>query len=515
MKILKDTTYNDLTDRLAAAELETQNLKKKLEMEGNRVITPGPTSSKDLPLTGFAQWHQSLQVLEADFDFEAIPIIRQLTKINPDVSQAFNDIVRLANTGHKVIFDPSVGADQIDEMRNFIVKSSKTWHVGSNGINGIVNKMLRQVLVGGAVSMDWVPNMNLTNLEEVRYINAEQVRFIADKDNGRYVPYQKIKHKLIADPSRQYRKLNTNQYHYVALNGDTDLPYGIPPYLSVLPGIATQSHMLDNMRYIVETLGILGWIDAKIAKPNKNPGENDADYAARLNKLLKDFKTRIQEGMRDGVSAGFEGDHEFDFKQTAKTAQGAKEIFELNEMLISSSLNYDAAFMGRPGSTETLVTILFTKMIAQLKNIQDVVADNLEFGYTLALTLGGFKFKTLKIQFNRSTISDDLKFHQADEIKIRNLNSLYDQGIIGQDLYADEMGYIKPDQAEPRVSRDPVVGVEAKAKADTEKKKDVNDKKNRDKKKPQGTTRGPRSAKAGEDKPTIPIYSFMLGSNAN
>jgi hypothetical protein len=508
MKILKDTTYTELLNRVAFAEQETQALKKKIEIGENRVITPGPTSIKDLPLSSFANIQNSLKVLEPEFDFEAIPLLRQLTKTNPDVSQAFNDVVRLANTGHKVIFDPTVGPDQIDAMRNFILSSSKNWHVGSNGINGIVNKMLRQVLVGGAISMDWVPNMDLTNLEEVRYINPENIRYIADKDNGRYYPYQKVKNRLLIDPSKQYRKLNINQYHYVALNGDTDLPYGIPPYLSVLTGIQTQSHMLDNMRYIVETLGVLGWIDAKIAKPNKLPGENDADYTARLNKLLQDFKARIQQGMRDGVSAGFKDDHEFEFKQTAKTAQGAKEIFELNEMLISSSLNYDAAFMGRPGSTETLVTILFTKMIAQLKNIQDVVADNLEFGYALALTLGGFKFKTLSIRFNRSTISDDLKFQQADEIKIRNLNSLYDQGIIGQDAYADEMGLIKPDQTEPRVSRDPTVAIDAKAKVDGEKKKDANDKKNRDKNKPGGTTRGPRSAKTSEDKeePTIPKY---------
>lgn len=497
MKIIRDKTYQDLLKRLADQQTENETLKSKIVEINDRseVITPGASSSRDLPQTQFSTLQASLRLIEPEFDFEAIPLIRKLSKVNPDVSQAFNDITRLANTGHRVMFDPSVGADQIDKMRQFIIQSSKHWHVGSNGINGIVNKHFRQLQIGGANSVEWVPNMNLDGIEETRFINPERIRYVVDKNNGRYVPYQKIKNGFVADIAKQLRKLNTNQFHYVALNGDTDLPYGIPPFMSALSALNTQENMIDNMKYIIETLGVLGWIDAKIAKPNKQAAESDGDYKIRLDTLLKEFKTRIQQGMRDGVTAGFIDDHEFEFKQTAKTADGADKLFSLNEGLIASGLGYDSAFMGRPGSTETLVTILFTKMIAQLTNIQDIVADNLEFGYSLALTLAGFKFNSLSIEFNRTTISDDLKFQQADEIKIRNLNELFDQGIIGQEEYADKMGYIHPDQPEPRVTRDPVAINDAKSKQDGEKKKDANDKKNRDKKKPQGTTRGPRSAK--------------------
>jgi|SRR6478609_5636888 len=517
MKILKDETYRNLMEKHEAAVKELQLAKEKIIQINNEptVISPGASSSKDIPLQGLALIQRSLSYLEPEFDFNVIPWIRKLTKVNPDMSQALNDITRLANTGHRVIFDPSVGPDQIDKMRDFLLKSSKNWHVGASGINGIINKMFRQIQTGGAISMEWVPNMNLDNLEIVQFVNPESIRFVVDKNNARYHPYQKLKNAHLTDISRQLKKLNTNQYKYIALNGDTDLPYGIPPFLPALDAISTQRVMIDNMKYIVETLGVLGYIDAKIAKPTKNPSESDDAYASRLNKLLTDFKTRIQQGMRDGASVGFMDDHEFDFKQTAKDARGAKDLFEQNELMVASGLGYDAAFMGRPGSTETLVTILFTKMIAQLKNLQDLVADNLEFGYALALTLAGFKFKSLSIQFNRSTLTDELKGQQGIEIKIRNLNELFDQGIISQNQYADEMGYIKPDQAEPRVTRDPLAINEAKAKDSKEAKKDASDRKGRDKKNPQGTTRGPRSAKAKAIAKKLETtgYSFYIGVN--
>lgn len=508
MKILKSSTYTKMEDELASLRKQNEEMKQKIvEIDStSQIISSGASSIRDDQSTTLELLSSSLKILQPQFAFEVIETIRKLTIVNPDVNQAFNDVVRLANTGHKVIFDPSVGYNQIDEMREFILKSSKFWHVGSNGINGIVNKMFRQTLIGGANSVEWVPNLKLDNLEETRFINPETIRFVVDKNNYKYQPYQKLTKKFSLNKGKNMVKLNNYQFKYVALNGDTDLPYGIPPYISSLNGLGIQSKMVNNISFIVESLGVLGWVDAKLAKPNKNTGETDEAYAKRLMGILQEFKERVSKGLRDGVTAGFMGDHEFDFKQTAKTAQGAKDLFEQNELLIASGLNYDAAFLGRPGSTETLVTILFTKMIAQLKNIQDVVADNLEFGYTLALTLAGFKFNRLSIVFNKSTLADDLKFQQGLEIKVRNLEHLYDQGIIGQEQFADEMGYIKPDKADPRISREKVPAGDPLAKQNTKKKKDANAKKNRDKNKPQGTTRGPRSQKNS----TIPSANYFI-----
>lgn len=483
-------------EKYKAEQDELVKLRKRaIEIDNKKVeVTPGPSSVRDEPVNTFDVLQLSLRVIQPEYDFEVIPLIRKLTKINPDVSQVFNDTVRLANTGHKIFFDPSVKADMIDDMREFIVKSSKNWHAGAGGMNALVNKMFRQLMISGANAIEWIPNMDLDNLEEVRFLYPERIRAVIEKNTKGYQFYQQIKNLnfLSTNPTVPWklRKLNKEQFKYLALNGDTDLPYGLPPYMAALDPLVDQKTMKDNLKFIIQVLGLLGYLDASIAKPDQRAGENDTAYIARCTQLLTDFKTRILKGMRDGVNVGFKDEHEFEFKETARTALGAKDLYDQNEQMVASGLNYDTAFMGRPGGSESLITVLFTKMLAQLTNTQDVVKESLEYGYRLALTLGGFKFKNIRVQFNRSTITDDLKYQQAEEIKLRNVVLKYDRGLISQEQAADEMGYVKPDKSEPRIdinNVDPVTGAAKKQKREGDKNK--SDRKVRDKNKPQGTTK--------------------------
>lgn len=513
MKILKDKTYEELLSKIAALE---DFKKKQIEIDGRKTtVSPGPSSSRDLPQNTLLDVLQSsLEVVTPEFQFEVIPVIRKLSIANSSVNQAVNDLTRLANTGHKIRFNPEVSPEQIDKMREFITESSRHWHAGAAGVGGIVNKMFRQLYIGGAISTEWVPNADLTDLEELRFIKPENVRFIIEKNKRGYQPYQKLKHKPL-DLTRDYRKLNTNQYRYFALNGDTDLPYGIPPFIPSLDPIATQTMMMDNIKFVVEMMGIMGFLNAKMAKPSPLPGESDAQYLARLTDLLVQFKNRLVQGRRDGVNAGYIDDHEFEFVSSTKDAKGVDQLFNANELKVAQGLNYDAIFMGLPGSTETLVTVMFTKMIAQLKNVQDIVKENLEFGYRLALTLGGFSFKSLTVEFNRSTITDELKYQQSQEILIRNLVVKYQYGIIDLEQFADELGYLAADQKEPRIdiNQDNPIQDEA-ARKKREDGKNKSDKKGRDKKNPRGTVKrqngktSPLGVYKDEDHPDVRVIRF-------
>jgi hypothetical protein len=494
MKLLYTDYEKDQKEKEALIK-EVRELKSKIvEVEKKKVVVnTTPSVSRDNGKDFLKNLEASLKVVTPEFDFGVIPVIRKLSKINPDVNQALNDFIKLANTGHKIKFDDSVSGEKMEEVRNYLTEEAKNWHTGAAGMNGIVNKMFRQMQVGGALSNEWIPNMSLDGIEEIRFLNPENVRFIVEKKRSKYHPYQQLHHTPLNNKQgfQNLRRLNTNQYKYYALNGDTDLPYGIPPYIAALEPISTQRKMVDNINFIIEMMGILGYIDAKIDKPDQQADENDEAYEKRLNKLLTDFKDRVKEGVRDGISVGFMDDHEFDFKQTAKDARGVKDLFDQNELLIAGGLNYDAIFMGKPGSTETLVTVMFTKMISSLTNIQNIVKENLEFGYKLALTLKGFKFKSLHVEFNKSTVTDNLKYQQAKEILTRNLETHFKYGLISLQQFADELGYESPDQKEPRISLEgaPDAMGDAKKKEDREKDKDKSDRKSRDKSNPQGTVK--------------------------
>ena len=83
----------------------------------------------------------------------------------------------------------------------------------------------------------------------------------------------------------------------------------------------------------------------------------------------------------------------------------------------------------------------------------------LEFIYALELRLAGFNNKGIDVSFGTSTISDELKVQQGLEYKLRNLVTLYNQGIISQDQFAWSMGYTRPDKKEPRVQPEDDAGV--------------------------------------------------------
>ena len=182
---------------------------------------------------------------------------------------------------------------------------------------------------------------------------------------------------------------------------------------------------------------------------------------------------------------GFIDDHEFNFHSTTSNLQSVPETFKQNELQIANGLKTAPQFLGIGGTgTETGITVVFTKMLSQLSNVQQMVANALEYGYALELRMAGFKFNTLTVEFKASTIADDLKLQQAKEIKIRNNNALYAAGIISQDDYADDMGREKADEKEPRVPLNQEPSDDPEKKSDREKKKDDSDRRSRDKKKP-------------------------------
>ena len=315
---------NKKHDSLLTTIEELERIKKILEDKSkvDRVIVPGASSVQDYPEASFNILGNLRKIITPEFDFEVIQVIRDLTKINPDLNQVFNDTVKLSNTWHRVFFDPKVDADQIDAMRTYLVDSSKHWHVGAGGINQIVNKLIRQLLIGGANSTEWIPDMKLEKVEKIRFLYPERIRFKVLRGAKGYHPYQYVRHKDPLKTKRQLKKLNINTFKYVALNGDTDLPYGIPPYMAAMEPIATQSYMTENIKKVVKMVGILGYLEALIEKPIQQADESDAVYRTRLVKLLTDTKARVMDGFRDGASVGFKDDHEFDFKQTTTMLQG-------------------------------------------------------------------------------------------------------------------------------------------------------------------------------------------------
>lgn len=419
------------------------------------------------------------RVVTRDWIVEVVPIIRKLVKVNPDMGQALDNIVTLGNTGHKIFFDRKVPQEMVDKMRNHLKNRKKLWSAGAAGMNGLVNKMFSQLLIGGALSNEWVPAKDLSGVETLILVNPEDIYFKLEKGNVKYTPYQRVINNFITPQGGSdinllnLVKLNTNTYQYYALNGDTEIPYGFPPYLASLDRIRTQNRMNTNIDYVVDQLGLMGFLQALIGKPGQNDGESDIAYDTRLDQLLQTVKTRLNEGVKDGTVVGFKDDAEFEYNSISKGFSEALELYKQNELQVASGLKQDATLWGRDYNTsETQITVIFIKMLSQLANIQNIVKTNLEFGYALELRLAGFNFESLDVKFNRSTLQDDLKYQQAEEIKVRNTKEKMIMGLINQEQAADELDYEVPAYPQPMVSWDVLAGgTDPVAPGDTGKKK--------------------------------------------
>ena len=429
----------------------------------------------------------NLTFVKPEWVANAVRYIRKLRIVNADLGGAIHDTIQLANTGHKVSFDAKVPPEQADAMRLHLKEKSKGWVNGVAGIDGHVDKLMAQILIAGALANEWVPNRDLSGLQNTVLVNPETIVAGYNKRTGKYHFYQEAQSG--GDNSTLGKiKLNPLTFQYYGLHTDTENPIATPPFITAINPISTQSSMQKNIDHIVDQMGLMGFLECLIEKPDRAAQENEATYNTRLETFLKTVKTNLMGGMRDGITVGYKDDHEFNFHTPTKNIQGLADVWNINETQIAVGLKTDPAFIGvsKSKGTESGMNVVFTKMLSQLSNIQKIVSADLEFGYALELRLAGFKFRTIGVEFLPSTITDTLKQVQVLEIKQRVNVNLYVDGIISQEQYAENMGYEKPDQAEPRVEGGSSAAVAQQA-GDDKKEEDSkkSDRGSRDKKKVQ------------------------------
>lgn len=447
-------------------------------------IPPGRVSVPDDSSQGLVVSLRDItNLVTPSFRSNIIPLIRDLYKVNPDMSIAIQDMFKLSNTGHTISF-PNNTPEEAKKMKEHLSMVSKRWSNYTAGINGLVNRFIVQCLTSGAISIEAVPNNKLDGISTIVFVNPENIYF-RRLENGVYHPYQKNPYTILNDKP-DFIKLNIETYIYVGMYNDTDEPYGVPPFMAALDSIKGQHDMRINFKHIMELMGMVGFLEAKMEKPPREPNESVQAYRARLNNTLVKLKKNMMGGLKDGIVTGYKEDHEFKLNSTTQSLQNLEKPWAMNQQSVANGLGINSNIIGvQTSNTEGGAGILLSKMISQLKNIQMLVSHILEFIYTLELRLSGFNNKGIKVEFGTSTISDELKVQQGLEYKIRNLQALYNQGIINQQQYAWAMGYEKPDQKEPRQINNDISDIEDSAKKQKrEADKDKSDRKTRDKNNP-------------------------------
>lgn len=445
MKILD---YFIFRNRIKKKE-STSESQNKSDPKPSTTISPGRVSVDEDDSNIIRTLQGLTKMVDPSFRVEVIPLLRNLYKVNPDMSIALQDMFKLANTKHTITF-PNNTDSEADKMRDHLLKATKKWSIYTAGIDGLVNRMMVQLLVSGAISVEGVPNDDLSGLATVLFLKPENIVFKREV-NGVYSPYQR-NHNYFAK-NQDYIKLNTETYFYTGMFNDLDEPYGIPPFMASLDPLKGQHDMKVNFKHIMEVAGLVGFLEAKIQKSPQKPNESNAAYENRLYRDLKTLKKNIINGMKDGVVTGYIDDHEFKLNSTTKELGNIEKPWNMNQQAVANGLGVNGSIIGVSANVgEGATGIMLSKMISQLKNIQMLIGYVLDKLYSLELRLAGFNNKGMRITWGTSTISDEVKVQQGLQYKIQNLDLLYKAGIISQYQYAWEMGYDSPDNDEPRVS---------------------------------------------------------------
>ncbi|MBE7413366.1 MAG: hypothetical protein HS129_15115 [Leptospiraceae bacterium] len=377
-----------------------------------------------------------------DYPVEMLDTIEKLVLITPDLSQALKRVISIGNTG--LTWDFS-GVD--DKAKVNLQNEIDSWF---DLHPGILNRLIRQTAITGALSAEAVPNLDLSEVEEIRLIPVKNVVFekqpIDSKtnivDRFKFVPMQKTKNGT-------YATLNPEIYSYEAIENSEESPYGIPPFISALKWVLSQHKTGENVDKHINKWGLLGFIVALFKKPAPKPGTPNADIEKENRKFLKEAKEGFEKNSGSGFMAAFDGTKIEHHSVASDKSGGFSDIARYQEEQIASGIDTDLFILGRSYSvTESYAKIAGRLFQLKAQNIRHPAKRFLEKALTLHLRLKGYKFGQVKGVWKSNLSLDPLAEAQADEsrnrsdsLKIDNVLKKIASGIIDPDTGAQELGY--------------------------------------------------------------------------
>lgn len=354
---------------------------KKSDLPKNRV-------SEDENASGYAGSAKSIfsnKTIDPKYPRHLIPMIEMATVFNPRISQAVESFVTLGNTGHTL----TVEGPEKDKALTELIRLAE-----SINTDQLVNQLILQILVGGAISIEMVINETITGIKAIERVPIRDIYFkLVDNE---YRPYQWP--NGIVQPI----ELNINTYRYIPIMTIDGSPYGTPPFLSALGPMEVQNDFREQLRNVAKQLGLMGIFDYSVAEPEKKPGETEKEFYDRVINYLDTIADSVSKGLSNGLIVKFKGT-ELTHHETTKGFQGVADIIKQNEKWLMSGAKINPSILGESeGSTETWANIAYEQFIQQVGNYQRIIKRSLEDIYRTHLMLGNYKYHQVRVDFKKA-----------------------------------------------------------------------------------------------------------------
>ncbi len=447
MKIGKLTIKNPLSweSKEDIPQLHTMPLTTGFApIDERKKIKPGRESEDPADVLSSTDKYTPIQ---PDFALEWLPILENLAVSNPDVGFAIDNIVQLGNTPWEVVFRDDVNNKIKKEVLKLIEDHKDTWYNYSEGLNSFRSDVLAQAAINGAMSIEIVPNAKLDNINLVR-VAPKKIRFLYNKKTGMYEPFQVVQNPVkVTANIYGLKSLNTIKYKYIAWRRIHEGPYPAPPFLNAIRTLDIQNDIVTNLKFVIEKLGMLGFLSAKVTPPEKESGESKTAYFNRcLTFLEQKVYPQLQKNLKNGMVVGYKNSHEFDMQPSSANPAGAQNIVKIVELMLFAGLKQDPNMLGRNYSvSETFGRVILAKMTNQVKEYQNMLNALMKDIIQMFLLLRGYDPKiVMGVISEPAMLKDKVQEENARSTDIDNVFKLRDNGIIDQQQAANELGYEKP-----------------------------------------------------------------------
>ena len=366
--------------------------------------------------------------------FELTEAIERAAIYNADLSDAVSKFRSLANTGHRVVME---GPEQrVESAMDVLNEAAYRIYQRSAGVDGLVNHLLDQVAITGAVCAEDVVDLSRMEIEEVALVPTTSIRFRYEE--GHLVPYQKTSS---FDFAQDLVKLNENTFCMFAAQVWRDSPYPKSPFTAALEPLILQRACMQNVEYILRKIGLLGLVHVALNIPTKKPGEGDSAYDSRKQAYLNQALKAFEENFRQGLMITYK-DFDINHSNITADARGARDIFQVVEEQMASGLNIDPAMLGRSYSTtETYAGVVYASLAKDAAIRQRLVRRRIERTYRLELRLKGLEVENLSVPFEKIPARDPQAEAQAEATRITSIITKAEKGMIDPDVAAQEAGY--------------------------------------------------------------------------
>lgn len=429
-------------------EQKPENLPLTTGFDRGTQITPGRDSEDPSEIYMTAKKYSPV---DPGFCLEWLGTLENLAAYNQDVGYAVDNIVQLSNTQYEIEFSDNVKKTLRKDIMKTINDAKNKWYSFSGGFNSFSSDVLAQAAINGAMSIEIVPNKTLDDIKLVR-VPPKYIRFLYNKSIEDYEPFQVVRN--MSNFNNQYfgyKKLNTVKYKYIAWRRLLEGPYPLPPFLTAVRSLDIQANIIDNIAFIIEKLGTMGFLAVTVQPPSRNPGEKDTAYYDRMLAYLQTkVYPQIQKNLKSGIAVGFKGSHEFTVQGNNMNVDGASKIVNIVEQMLFAGLKQDPNMLGRNFSTtETFGRVILAKMTNQVKEYQSMLNTLRMEIFKLFITLKGYDPNIISgVICEPAMIGDKYVEETARNTKIKNVITLRDAGIIDQQGAANELGYEEPAEKE-------------------------------------------------------------------